>query len=245
MRAETSDIFPIDADGLTRIHRDGQSTLHALSDVSLRVTRGEIVAVMGPSGSGKSTLLHLLAGFDRPDRGTVRVVGVDWNTLHGDARAEHRRHALGFVAQGLSLLPPATAAENVEVPLVLDGVAAGERRERVEAALAQVQLSAEANKLPDQLSGGQQQRVAIARALVTEPEVVLADEPTASLDSSSSARVIRLLVDVARAHGASVVLVTHDPLIAAHADRTVRLRSGRLENGDLDTEDPTSGHEAR
>ena len=234
MQVEASG-FTVEADALTRVHGDGSRTLHALEDVSLRVTRGEIVAVTGPSGSGKSTLLHLLAGFDRPDHGTVRVSGVDWATLHGDARAQHQRRVLGFVAQGLSLLAPATAAENVEVPLILDGVSAADRRTRVEAALAQVDLSGEANKLPDQLSGGQQQRVAIARALVTDPAVLLADEPTASLDSASAASVARLLVDVARAHGASVVLVTHDLSIASHADRIVNLRSGRLVTGDAST----------
>jgi ABC-type lipoprotein export system ATPase subunit len=222
----------IEATGLARVHRDGRRTRSALDDVSLRVRPGEIVAVTGPSGSGKSTLLHLIAGFDKPDHGSVRVAGVDWEDLRGDARAQHQRRALGFVAQGASLLAPATAAENVEVPLLLAGVSAADRPARVAAALAQVDLSGDANKLPDQLSGGQQQRVAIARALVTNPAVVLADEPTASLDSASAATVAGLLVDVARAHGASVVLVTHDPSIAAHADRIVQLRSGRLVTDD-------------
>ncbi len=214
---------------LSRLHRDGTSTRRSLDGVSLTVAAGEIVAVVGPSGSGKSTLLHLLAGLDRPDEGTVEVTGVAWNSLRGPARARFRRRACGFVAQGASLLPPATAAENIEIPLLLDGVAGAERERRVADALSQVGLNGEANKLPDQLSGGQQQRVAIARALVTNPAVVLADEPTASLDSENAARVVDLILALARARGASVVLVTHDPTVAGQADRRIALHSGRLE----------------
>jgi putative ABC transport system ATP-binding protein len=221
----------VEATGLTRIHTDGGGELRSLHQVSLSVAAGEIVAVMGPSGSGKTTLLHLLGGFDGPDEGQVVVAGVDWRTLRGEARARFRRRTCGFVAQGLSLLPQATAAENVEVTLLLDGVDPAQRRERVAEALDRVGLAAEAAKLPDQLSGGQQQRVAIARALVGNPTVVLADEPTGSLDSATAAVVVRLLVAASREKGAAVVLVTHDPDVAAHADRTVRLRSGRTDDG--------------
>jgi putative ABC transport system ATP-binding protein len=217
------------ATGLSRIHRDGTRELRSLDDVSLTVAVGEIVAVVGPSGSGKSTLLHLLAGLDRPDAGRVEVTGVAWDSMRGSALARFRRRTCGFVAQGSSLLPPATAAENVEVPLLLDGVPDAERRERVAEALAQVGLAPEANKLPDQLSGGQQQRVAIARALINNPVIMLADEPTASLDSTTAIAVIDLMLAMARSRHSSVVLVTHDPTVAHKADRSVTLRSGRLE----------------
>jgi putative ABC transport system ATP-binding protein len=200
-----------------------------VNDISLRVGRGEVVAVTGPSGSGKSTLLFLLAGLDEPDAGAVRITGVDWQTLRGAARAEFRRRSCGFIAQGRTLLPPATASENVEVPLLLGGMTARDRAPRVAAALERVGLADHAAKLPDQLSGGQQQRVAIARALVTEPAVLLADEPTATLDSATAQEVTRLLVESAREHGATVVLVTHDQAVAAHADRVLRLHSGAVE----------------
>jgi len=177
----------VEAEGVSRAHQVGGRQVLALQDVSLRVDRGEVVAVTGPSGSGKSTLLFLLAGLDRPDRGLVRLAGTDWAALRGAARASFRRRACGVIVQGMALLPQATAAENVEVPLLLDGVSPGERQRQVAAALERVGLAGEAAKLPDQLSGGQQQRVALARMLVAEPLVVLADEPTASLDSAAAA----------------------------------------------------------
>jgi putative ABC transport system ATP-binding protein len=218
----------IEAQELTRIYEAGPQRRVGLDRASLRVDGGEVVAVMGPSGSGKSTLLFLLAGLDRPDHGTARVNGLDWAELEGDARAAFRRRNCGFVVQGSGLLPQATAAENVEVPLLLDGLAPDERSRRVAEALARVQLADSGAKLPDQLSGGEQQRVAIARALVGRPAVVLADEPTGSLDSATGQEVTRLLVATSRERGAAVVLVTHDPAVAEHADRIVRLHSGRI-----------------
>jgi putative ABC transport system ATP-binding protein len=217
----------VEAIELTRTYYVGGRPLHALDHVSLTVARGEIVAIMGPSGSGKSTLLYLLGGFDRPDGGTVRVAGVDWQTLRGSARARFLRRSCGFIAQGLALLPQATAAENVEVPLLLGGVKPDERRRSVAEALERVGLATDAAKLTDQLSGGQQQRVAIARALVHAPAIVLADEPTGNLDSVTAQEVTRLLVSAARERGAAVVLVTHDPAVASHADRILALHSGR------------------
>jgi putative ABC transport system ATP-binding protein len=217
--------------GLTRTYAAGSPSgprVRGLDQVSLTVAAGEVVAVTGPSGSGKSTLLHLLAGLDRPDAGRALINGVDWATLRGAARARFRRRACGFVAQSLALLPQATAAENVEVPLLLDGMEAEERRRRVAEAIERVGLADAAGKLPDQLSGGQQQRVAIARALCARPAVVLADEPTGSLDSATAEVVTRLLLAAAAEQGAAVVLVTHDPVVAGHADRAVQLRSGRL-----------------
>ena len=218
----------VKATGLTRVYIGRADRLMALNDVSLGVDRGELVAVVGPSGSGKSTLLYLLAGLDVPDEGTVELAGVGWQTLHGPARARFRRRTCGFIAQGLTLLPQATAAENVEAPLLLDGVKVAERHRRVTAALERVGLGEHAARLTDQLSSGEQQRVAVARALVLGPAVVLADEPTGRLDSANAQGVARLLVAAAREHGAAVVLVTHDPEVARHANRVVTLRSGRL-----------------
>jgi ABC-type lipoprotein export system ATPase subunit len=225
----SSDKRVAEAVGLTRTYAAGQHEVRALHDVSLAVAAGEVVAVMGPSGSGKSTLLYLLAGLDRADGGSVRVAGVDWETLEKKERARFRRHNCAFVSQGLSLLPQATAAENVEVPLLLDGAETSLRRERVHAALERVGLAEHAAKLPDQLSGGEQQRVAIARALVTGAPLILADEPTGSLDSATGQAVTRLLTEAAAERGAAVVLTTHDPAVAKHARRLVTLRSGQVE----------------
>jgi ABC-type lipoprotein export system ATPase subunit len=217
-----------EAVGLSRTYVGGGLPVTALDDASLAVSAGEVVAVMGPSGSGKSTLIYLLAGLERPDAGAARIAGVDWETLRGDDRARFRRRHCGFVGQGMTLLPQATAAENVAVPLLLDGADPPAIDRLVGVALERVGLSGHAAKLPDQLSGGEQQRVAIARALVTGPAVILADEPTGSLDSETGDAVTRLLTGAATERGAAVVLVTHDPAVARHADRLVTLRSGRV-----------------
>ena len=214
---------------LTRTYRGGGHEVRGVDSVSLAAAPGEVVAVTGPSGSGKSTLLFLLGGLDTPDEGHVRVAGVDWAMLRGRARARFRRRTCGFIVQGLALLPQATAAENVEVPLLLDGIEPAARDRRVAGALERVGLAQHSVKLTDQLSGGQQQRVAIARALVAEPAVVLADEPTGSLDSVTAQDIVRLLVAAAREREAAVVMVTHDPTVAAHADRVVAMRSGRIQ----------------
>ena len=214
---------------LTRTYRGGGHEVRGVDSISLAAARGEVVAVTGPSGSGKSTLLFLLGGLDTPDEGQVRVAGVDWATLRGRARARFRRRTCGFIVQGLALLPQATAAENVEVPLLLDGIEPAARDRRVAGALERVGLAQHSVKLTDQLSGGQQQRVAIARALVADPAVVLADEPTGSLDSVTAQDIVRLLVAAARERDAAVVMVTHDPTVAAHADRVVAMHSGRIQ----------------
>jgi putative ABC transport system ATP-binding protein len=219
----------VEAVGLRRSYPRAGGALRSLDDVSLTAGPGEVLAVTGPSGSGKSTLLYLLAGLDEPDDGTVRITGTDWRSLKGAARARFRRTACGFIPQGRTLLPQATAQENVEVPLLLMGVDQAGRRQRVSDLLERVGLATEAAKLPDQLSGGQQQRVAIARALVANPAVLLADEPTASLDSVTAQVVTRLLIDLARERGSTVVMVTHDPAVACHGDRVVRLHSGRVD----------------
>jgi ABC-type lipoprotein export system ATPase subunit len=222
------DAAAVEATGLIRTYMGPGHRLPALNDVSLTVDRGEVVAVVGPSGSGKSTLLYLLGGLDVPDAGVVRLTGVDWQTLRGSVRARFRRRSCGFIVQGLGLLPQATAAENVEVPLLLEGVEAADRGARVADALERVGLADHAHQLTDQLSGGEQQRVAIARALVLEPAVVLADEPTGSLDSVTAQTITRLLVAAALERGTAVIMVTHDPAVATHAHRIVALRSGRL-----------------
>lgn len=214
--------------GLTRAHVAGRHRVPALQDVSLTIAGGEVLAIMGPSGSGKSTLVHLLAGLDRPDRGSVCLAGVDWDTLHGADRASFRRRNCGFVGQGMTLLPQATAAENVAVPLLLDDADRANRDEQVAEALANVGLGDAAGKLPDQLSGGEQQRIAIARALIADPAVVLADEPTGSLDSRTADTVTALLLTAALERHCAVVLVTHNPAVARHADRLVTLHSGRV-----------------
>ena len=226
MHIESSNV--VEAIGLGRTYPNSSNRLPTLDGVSLNVEPGEVLAIMGPSGSGKSTLLYILAGLDRPDAGVVRLKGTDWQSLKGAARAQFRRRNCGFIAQGLSLLPQATAAENVEVPLLLDGIAIAERCRRVTEALEQVGLTAHAVQLPDQLSGGEQQRVAIARALVLNPAVVLADEPTGSLDSINGQVIARLLVSAALERKSAVIIVTHDPAIARHAHRTVTMHSGYL-----------------
>jgi putative ABC transport system ATP-binding protein len=217
------------AQGLTRVHRLDGHELRSVDDVYLTVDRGELVALVGPSGSGKTSLLHLLGGIDRPDEGSVSLHGQDWNALAGDDRARFRRRMCGFVVQGDSLMPQATAAENVEVPLLLDGVPVAARRERTTEALRSVGLEDEAGKLPGQLSVGQQQRVAIARALVVRPAVLLADEPTGSLDSHNAGSVVDLLVQAAESRAMAVVVVTHSPDVSRRAHRVLRLHSGRLD----------------
>ena len=232
----------VEAINLSRTYPSRSGPRTALDGVSISVAAGEVVAVMGPSGSGKSTLLALLGGLDVADRGVVRLVGTDWQSLPAAERSRFFRRTCGYIPQGLALLPQATAAENVEIPLLLDGGDAADRGRRALEALERVGLSAHARKLPDQLSGGEQQRVSIARALVREPAVVLADEPTASLDSVTAQAVTRLLVNAAMERGAGVLLVTHDPQIAAHAHRIVTLHSGRI--GRDDASAPGSVREA-
>jgi ABC-type lipoprotein export system ATPase subunit len=218
----------LEAVELTRTYHDGRQLRRSLDGVSLAIALGEVVAVVGPSGSGKTTLLHLLAGLDKPDEGWVSVIGVDWTTLEGDARATFRRKKIGFIPQGYALLPQATAAENVEVPLLLDGVDQGSRVKRVAEALERVGMTAHRAKIPDQLSGGEQQRVAVARAVINQPALILADEPTASLDSVTATTVVDILLSCASEAGAGILLATHDPAVADRTDRIVMLHSGRL-----------------
>jgi putative ABC transport system ATP-binding protein len=213
--------------GTARGEGEGRGeTLSILQDVSLRIERGESVAVVGPSGSGKSTLLGLLAGLDTPTRGSVRIDGVELTTLDEDARAELRGAKLGFVFQSFQLLPTFTALENVMLPLELAGQS--DARPRAEQVLQRVGLTDRLHHYPSQLSGGEQQRVAIARAFVTGPELLLADEPTGNLDAHTGQRIIELMFALNAEQGTTLVLVTHDLALASRCDRVLELHEGRL-----------------
>ncbi|MGQ9369039.1 ABC transporter ATP-binding protein [Azospirillum sp. ST 5-10] len=207
----------------------GDAAVTALAGVDLRIGAGEFVAIMGPSGSGKSTAMNILGCLDTPSTGTYRFMGVDVGRLDRRRRALLRRHRLGFVFQGFNLLARTSAAENVELPLVYRGIAAAERRRLALESLARVGLAGRAGHTPSELSGGQQQRVAIARAIVTDPAVLLADEPTGNLDTRTSREIMDLLVRLNRERGITVVMVTHEPDMAAYASRVVRFLDGRIE----------------
>ncbi len=206
----------------------GTTEVRALTDVSLRVAPGELVAVMGPSGCGKSTLLHLAGGLEDPNAGQVQVGGRDLSTLSAAARATLRRTDVGFVFQRLNLVPSLTATENVMLPLELEGVPVREARERARAALVSVGIVEQLDRFPDDFSGGQQQRIAVARAVVGTRKLILADEPTGALDTMTGDAVIELIAGLPAATGTAVVLVTHEPRYAAWADRVVFMRDGRV-----------------
>jgi putative ABC transport system ATP-binding protein len=218
----------ISAEDLTKVYGDGDAAVTALSHVGLAVEAGQFVAIMGPSGCGKSTLLHLLGGLDRPSAGTVRIDGQDLGSLSDTALAELRRRRVGFVFQFYNLIPVLSAAENASLPLLLDGVRAAEAHRRGADWLGRIGLERRGKHLPAQLSGGQQQRVALARALVADPALVLADEPTGNLDTRAADEIAGLLRRVADEWGRAVVMVTHDPRIAAWADRIVFLKDGTI-----------------
>jgi len=214
--------------GLSRSYDVGGEPVHALVDVTEEIATGEYLAIMGPSGSGKSTLLHLLGCLDRPDRGSYELDGRDVGGLDEAELSLVRRHTIGFVFQFFHLVPRLSARENVELPMLFAGTAPAERRERALGRLRAVGLEARALHRPDQLSGGERQRVALARALFGDPPIVIADEPTGNLDSTNGQHVIDLLFDVHARHGTTLVLVTHDPDLAAMADEAIALRDGRV-----------------
>jgi putative ABC transport system ATP-binding protein len=216
------------AQGLYKRYRMGHVAVDALRGVDLVVRKGEFVAVMGPSGSGKSTLLHLLGGLDAPSEGEVTLGGRRLITMRDDEVTVIRRRQVGFVFQFYNLLPTLSAAENVALPLLLDGQDRGTCASRVDEMLALVGLSERGEHRPDQLSGGEQQRVAIARALVTHPLLVLADEPTGNLDRTAGSEVLALLRRACDEWGQTIVMVTHDPYAASHADRVIVLRDGQV-----------------
>ncbi len=214
---------------LSKIYRQGDMDVTALDRVSLEITAGEFVALMGPSGSGKSTLLHLLAGIDRATSGTVLVQGINVANLNESQLADWRNQNVGFVFQSFNLIPVLTAAENVELPLLLTGLSRAERKVQVKVALELVDLSDRAHHRPDQLSGGQQQRTAIARAIATDPALIVADEPTGNLDAKSAADVLVLLQRLSCEAGKTVIMVTHDPKAALYGTRSVHLEKGAIE----------------
>jgi len=216
---------------LTHVSKEydtGGSLVRAMRDVSVGIAQGEFVAVVGASGSGKSTMMNILGCLDRPTHGSYALAGIDVGSRPGDSRAIVRNRVIGFVFQGFNLLPRTTARDNVELPLQYRGVGLRERRRRARAALAAVGLADRMDHTPNQLSGGQQQRVAIARALVTDPPLLLADEPTGNLDTRTSLEVLALLQKLNRERGITVVLVTHEQDIAACASRVITMRDGRI-----------------
>jgi putative ABC transport system ATP-binding protein len=213
---------------IDKSYRLGRVVVPALSGVSVEIGRGDFIALAGPSGSGKTTLLNLIGCVDKPDAGRVVIDGVDVTATPLHRLAETRRDVLGFVFQTFNLIPVLTAYENVEYPLLLRGVSRGERRERVNRWLELVGIANQARQRPDQLSGGQRQRVAIARAMAGDPKLVIADEPTANLDSETGARILDLLGEINTTTNCTFVFSTHDPALIARAERVVRIRDGRI-----------------
>lgn len=220
----------IEMQNITKSYGVGSARMQALRGVDLQISEGEFVAMMGPSGSGKSTCMNILGCLDIPSSGTYMFKGIDVGQLTRNERALLRRRYLGFVFQGYNLLDRTSALENVELPLVYRGLSAGERQQRSMEALAAVGLRGWETHTPAELSGGEQQRVAIARAIVTEPEVLLADEPTGNLDSVRSREIMDLLTKLNHERGITIVMVTHEPVMAEYADRTVHFLDGRINN---------------
>lgn len=213
---------------LSKIYQQGEINVTALDNISLDIASHEFLTLMGPSGSGKSTLLHIIAGIDRPTSGACHVQGIDVARLNESQLADWRNRNVGFVFQTFNLIPVLSAFENVELPLLLTRLNRGERRKQVETALELVGLADRAKHLPKQLSGGQEQRVAIARALVTDPALVVADEPTGNLDSHSAQDVLKVLQSLSKDAGKTVIMVTHDPKAAAFGSRSIHLEKGEL-----------------
>lgn len=218
----------IETKGLSKVYRRDQFQVTALEHVDLEIDRGEFVALMGPSGSGKSTLLHLIAAMDRPSDGAIAVLGEDLRSLSDREIAHWRNENIGFIFQSFNLIPVLTALENVELPLKLTSLKKNERLEHARTALQLVGLGERTTHLPKQLSGGQEQRVAIARAIVTDPNLILADEPTGNLDASSANEVLELLSRLNKEFGKTIVMVTHDPHAARFATRVRHLDKGRM-----------------
>jgi putative ABC transport system ATP-binding protein len=216
----------IELRGVTKTYGRGAATVHALAGVDLTIKSGEFVAIMGPSGSGKSTAMNVIGCLDSPTSGKFLFNGVDVSSLSQDQRALLRRHYLGFVFQGFNLLARTSALDNVELPLIYQGVGREARRAQALEALAKVGLEARESHDPSELSGGQQQRVAIARALVGHPEIILADEPTGNLDTSKSREIMEVLVDLNKSEGITIVMVTHEEDMAAYADRLIWMVDG-------------------
>ena len=222
-------MYPVSLRNVDKTYRLDTVTVPALSGVSIDIRPGRFTVLCGPSGSGKTTLLNMMGCIDRPDTGEIQVDSQAVQAMTDDALSDFRARRIGFVFQNFNLLPVLTAFENVEYPLVLAAVPAAQRKERVRALLDAVGLADRAGNRPGQLSGGQRQRVAIARALATEPALVLADEPTANLDSQTGAEIIAVMRRLQRERGASFVFSSHDPMVLAQADDVVRIRDGRID----------------
>jgi putative ABC transport system ATP-binding protein len=221
----------VDIRHLVKSYRRGVQTVPVLSDITLAIGEGDFIALMGPSGSGKSTLLNLIAGIDRPDGGELRVGGLDITRLNESALAQWRAAHVGFIFQFYNLMPVLTAFENIELPLMLTRLTRKERRERVALVLDMVNLGNRAHHYPSELSGGQQQRVAIARALITDPTLIVADEPTGDLDRASAEEVLTMLQRLNRELGKTIIMVTHDAHAAGAARALVHLEKGELIDG--------------
>ena len=225
----------IELQDVTRVYKIGEVETHALRGASLTIEEGEFTALVGPSGSGKTTMLQLMGCLDRPSGGQVHINGRDVTRLNPNQRADLRKETIGFVFQFFALIPGLTAYENVELALLLAGAKKARRRERVNELLEAVGLSDRAGHRPDQMSGGEQQRVAIARALATHPVIVLADEPTANLDTENGRQIMEIMVRLNAETGTTFVFATHDPRVIPFARRTVSLRDGRISSDSLQT----------
>ena len=223
----------IRTEALSKVYREGEVEVRALREVSLGIGRGEFTAIAGPSGSGKSTLLNLMGGLDRPSSGSVALAGRSIDAMSGNELSDFRRGRVGFIFQSFNLIPVLTAIENVEYVMLLQGIEASERRRRADEILAEVGLEGLEGRRPPQLSGGQQQRVAVARAIVSRPDIILADEPTANLDSAAGSALLDLMRGLNRSRGTTFVFSTHDRMIMDRARRLMVLKDGRIDRDEV------------
>ena len=223
----------IELNGITKIYGRGDAEVRALDDINCSIKEGEMISIMGPSGSGKSTMMNILGCLDKPSSGNYKLERVETTTLDDDGLADIRNEKIGFIFQNYNLLPRTTAMENVELPLIYNNTSRSDRRKLALRALDQVGLSDRAQHAPNELSGGQQQRVAIARALVRDPAIILADEPTGNLDSKSGEEIMKIFEDLNKNEGRTIILVTHDREIAAHTNRIIYIKDGKIDREEV------------